>query len=430
MEQVRSFARRTVQAFHKKDGESIRRLFIVDENDPQLADLHEALYTMTNESIRATVEKEMSDEQRHLREMTSNFLMFTIASSLDSSSFVGVYELLAACYRPFLSLYQSPTAQWLTPLLMDFSYALVRWANFADDEIPQARERKISDAASSSHLLKALQILIGDKSSGPVQETKRWALFYVANLAFRVYFKLHSTRFMNTLITNIEMTRVKLVDFPMRDQVTYRYYQGRYHLYNLNLRGANHDLTFAFTNRPAFSQDENENNVTYQNSRLTLIYLTACRLCLGRMPSLELLENFNLSGYFYPLMEAIKLGNLALLDESLSSPDLMNWFANRELYFLLKEKLRVLCWRSLIRRIWLISRQQPGSPPARVDLHGVLSVVLAITKDDSFDMLDIESITASLLDQGYIRGYIHHQRKVLVLSKTNPFPVPFSVRVG
>lgn len=79
----------------------------------------------------------------------------------------------------------------------------------------------------------------------------------------------------------------------------------------------------------------------------------------------------------------------------------------KEIYFLLKEKLRVLCWRSLIRRVWLLGAGQP-----RVDLNLLVNVVQLLTKDTSFDIWDVECITGSLLDQvSFYSSYYICQKK-------------------
>ncbi|ORZ27204.1 hypothetical protein BCR41DRAFT_346492 [Lobosporangium transversale] len=388
---------------------------------------------MSEESVRTVVLKTMGDDNRPLRDLITNYLIFTIASALETSSMVDVYDLISACYRSFLSLYSAADAQWLTPLLMNLSYSLIRWANFADEEQPNAKELKISDAASSSHLSKALHIVIGDKSTNQIENSKRRALYYLANLTFRAYFKLRSTRLIPTVMANISNAGAALSEYPMSEQVTYRYYVGRYHLYQLDLRRAESDLAFAFRNCPDLSHDDEDNNdgnmIAFKNGRLILIYLTACRLCLGRMPSVQLLQEYGLDTYFEPLKKAIKLGDLSLLDQKLMSPELMSWFVEKELFFLLKEKLQVLCWRSLIRKTCLVSRKPTDPPQMRVQLYALLTIVRALTQDDSYDIYDVECITASLLDQGYIKGYIHSRKKILVLGKTNPFPIVYSVGV-
>ncbi|KAF9181251.1 hypothetical protein BGZ50_005619 [Haplosporangium sp. Z 11] len=373
MEKVKSFVREVLQAYNQKDKDAICDLIMLDESNPRLEQLQQALYSMTESSIRVAVEDVSKNEPRSLKDMIINYLNFSIASAVDSSSFVDVYELLSKCYTSFSSLYQAHDAQWLTPLLMNLSYSLVDWAILADKEKPNAKELRISDAAAK-HLSKSFNTVISDKY-------------------------LKSTRLIPTMMSNISVAGVKLSDYPMSQQVTYRYYVGRYHLYQLDLRRAERDLSFAFTNRPNPSLDENENEIIYKNSRLILIYLIACRLCLGRLPSLQLLQVYGLEVYFAPFIKAIKKGDLGTLDRTLAAPDQMAWLVKKEIFFLLKEKLRVLCWRSLICSVTRAS-QVPNQPAVtRIPMQAVLDVVLALTKDDSYDIWDIECITASLLDQ-------------------------------
>ncbi|KAF9924560.1 hypothetical protein FBU30_005507 [Linnemannia zychae] len=227
------------------------------------------------------------------------------------------------------------------------------------------------------------------------------------------------------MIANISKAGVKLEQYPMSQQVTHRYYLGRYALYQLDLRTASKHLDFAFRNcQPPDAYDPLANEITFSNSRLILIYLIAARLCLGIFPTNTLLQEYGLDAFFAPLIRAVQLGDLGKLDQHWTQPEVMQWLVHREIYFLLKEKLQVLCWRSLIRRVWLLYGKQP-----RVYLEQLVGVVQQLTKDPSFDIFDIECIAASLLDQGYIRGYIHSEKKILALSKQNPFPVVSGIEV-
>jgi len=41
----------------------------------------------------------------------------------------------------------------------------------------------------------------------------------------------------------------------------------------------------------------------------------------------------------------------------------------------------------------------------------------------TFDLDEIECILANLIYRGYVRGYLSHTKRVLVLSKRDPFPM-------
>ncbi|KAG0294254.1 hypothetical protein BGZ98_001841, partial [Dissophora globulifera] len=404
MQEVRSFVRDAVSAFNSKDTDGVCNLIMLDEGHDRLEQLQQALYNMTEESIRSTVEAEMKKGPQDVKDFITKYLLFTIASGVETSRMADVYELLVACYLSFLTLFQAQDGGWLTPLLMSLSHSLIGWALFADDEQQQQddnlrqsgkpalkkREPKIREAASQ-HLSKAFSIAANDRSP---EASKKTALFYLANQMLRVYFKA-----MQTLMNNVRNAKVNLAEYPMSEQVTYQYYVGRYHLYQSNLRDAERELAFAFNHRPPLGMDEHENRITYGNTRLILIYLTACRLCLGRLPSYHLLAEYGLDRYFQPLVDAVKTGHLGKLEAAWEDPASMSWFVSREIYLLLKQKLPVLCWRSLIRRTCLASRGPNDPPQMRVDLEALLHVVRKLTGDDTFDIWDVECITASLLDQ-------------------------------
>ncbi|KAF9114422.1 hypothetical protein BGX27_010893 [Mortierella sp. AM989] len=108
----------------------------------------------------------MQDSPRQLKDLITNYLIFTIASGLDTSSMVDVYELLSTCYGKYC-------------------------CSEADQERPKAKELKTSDAFGK-HLSKALNIVISDKSSNELEDSKKMALYYLANLSFRVHFRINT----------------------------------------------------------------------------------------------------------------------------------------------------------------------------------------------------------------------------------------------
>lgn len=68
-----------------------------------------------------------------------------------------------------------------------------------------------------------------------METSKRLGIFHVTNLAFKVYFKLNTTRMCQTFMNNIKTGGVDLKQYPISEQVTYRYYLGRYALYHVKL---------------------------------------------------------------------------------------------------------------------------------------------------------------------------------------------------
>ncbi|KAG0230940.1 hypothetical protein BGW42_000591 [Actinomortierella wolfii] len=448
MDGIRAFLAKVDAVFAARSEGAASALFTVDDGDADLVALEQHLALVSEDQIRRVCANhaEKSDV-RGLADFVANYLIYSKLACDQEADPVDIYGAMSALYGSFLTVFTvTPEAQWLATVLMDFSSSLVYWAIQADYTNPNAKELKVSDVVGK-HFSRALNIVISDKTANPTHASKKKALYNLANQSLRCYFRLHSTRLIPTLISNISKANVDLREYPMSEQVTHRYYLGRYHLYKLDLRRAEQHLAFAFRNCIQSADDYPDparggTTASFRNQRLILIYLTACRLCLGILPKMELLESFGLDAYFAPLVRAVKLGDLRLLKRALSLDDnniasVASWLVQKEIYFLLVEKLTLLCWRSLLRRICLLTTSASGQ--MRVDLRAVLQVIQAMLhsnggggdeeEEEEYDLSDIEAIVVSLLDQGYIRGYIHSLKKILVLGKTNPFPAVHSVEV-
>lgn len=96
----------------------------------------------------------------------------------------------------------------------------------------QGKARKANLAARL--VSKVFNIMLADRS--PIETSKRQGIFHITNLAFKVYFKLDSVRMCQTFISNINSGGLDLDMFPISQQVTYKYYIGRYALYHGRLQ--------------------------------------------------------------------------------------------------------------------------------------------------------------------------------------------------
>lgn len=160
-------------------------------------------------------------------------------------------------------------------------------------------------------------------------------------------------------------------------------------------------------------------------------------------------------------------GNLLLLNEALSKHET---FFIRCGIFLILEKLKIITYRNLFKKVWASSdlrRATWAEGPAKLFLSSVFRylllkthqlpldtflVALKMMKVDDVDVDEVQCILANLIymvsahertrrhgrtregmltrflcSQGHIKGYISHQHQKLVVSKQNPFPPLSSV---
>lgn len=164
-------------------------------------------------------------------------------------------------------------------------------------------------------------------------------------------------------------------------------------------------------------------------------------ILLGIFPHPHLLATFGLSEPFLPLVHAIKAGDRSAFRLHLDSN--MEWFRERHIYLVLRAKGEVLVVRSLFRRAILVARrlwppEKAGQPPTIQFEHLLAAVRLSYRYSaigdlelSTWDIVDMEALCASLIDQGYIQGYLLHSRSCLVVQKgpTLGFPPVATVSV-
>lgn len=67
--------------------------------------------------------------------------------------------------------------------------------------------------------------------SAPLEESRKWAIYYIVNLLFKTYFKLNSASLSRTILTSLTAYEQRgdlppLEAFPKSQRVTFRYYEG------------------------------------------------------------------------------------------------------------------------------------------------------------------------------------------------------------
>ncbi|KAL7308845.1 hypothetical protein PS15m_010989 [Mucor circinelloides] len=324
-----------------------------------------------------------------------------------------VFETFANFYRSLIPVFNGSDTFYMVPVIKSLSTSLVQLAFRVDRMGLQGKARKANSAARL--VSKVFNIMLADRS--PMETSKRQGIFHITNLAFKVYFKLNSVRMCQTFISNINTGGLELDMFPISQQVTYKYYIGRYALYHGRLQHAQSNLMFAFEKCHAHQ---------WHNKRLILHYLIPTRIILGHFPSTQLLEKYQLAPPYVNLINTIRSGNIHGFLQHLET--YFDYFYSHLTYLLLKERGIVLVWRCLLRNVYTL-QQKIGIITTPIlgfeDMSNAF--VLSGKEEQVYDYDDLECILVSLVSQGYIRGYIHHQHQQIVFSKTTPFPPISSV---
>jgi len=157
--------------------------------------------------------------------------------------------------------------------------------------------------------------------------------------------------------------------------------------------------------------------------------LLPLRILKGHLPSAELMKRFPvLDEIFSPFITAIKFGDLKAYDQALDKWETRLLELN---LWLSLEKARELCLRSLFRRMlvfpdyplslltgtcrWVATGKGTRIPIAM--FHSALSISgIEVSKEEA------ECLVANMIYRNFIRGYISHEKQMVVLASTNTFP--------
>ncbi|KAF9939442.1 COP9 signalosome (CSN) subunit [Mortierella alpina] len=322
--------------------------------------------------------------------------------AVQNQDYILAYAEHSNAVSTFLREFQTHT-NWSLEVLYVIMGDLRALAVLTDKQLVERGERpsKLEDCARAIN--KAFTLCITDRTT--LEFSRRWGTYNIIGLLFRTYFKLKSHNLCKNILRAVNAAVLpELEEFPMAHQVTIRYYTGVLSFFNEDFKKAESDLQFAIDHTP---------RKFHHNRRLILHYLIPTRLLHGSLPSDELLEEFpELSGLYKSLAVAVKTGNLQLFDETL------NQGGSRLIglgTYLTVERSRVVAVRMLFKRVYLLtdrSNKQDVSTFQRA-----LAFVGVVIDDD-----EVECMLANMIYKGYIRGYLSHEKKVLVLSAKDPFP--------
>ncbi|CEP13448.1 hypothetical protein [Parasitella parasitica] len=408
MADIRDFATLILDAYTTQDGKLFSELITTDVSAPSVNTLTQALFHTNEKQVKQIMESTLEDTSYALAESMINYM--ELVRYLTSTDIDFVFEKFAMFYKSFTPVFNRADTFFMMPVIKTLSTLLVQLAFRVDKMGLVGKACKANTAARL--VAKVFNIMLADRT--PIETSKQQGILHITNLVFKVYFKLNTVKMCQTFISNIKQSDLDLGLFPIGQQVTYRYYNGRYALYQGRLQHAQNHLMFAF---------EKCHAQQWHNKRLILHYLIPIRIILGHLPTIQLLEKYQLTAPYIDLMKALRSGNIHGYLMHLETH--FQYFYSHFTYLLLRERGLVLLWRCLLYKLFMYKKSEQPNASQTLSFEECIKAFVFSSQDESFDFDDIESIMVSL---GYIRGYIQHQRQYIVLSKTKPFPPISSLR--
>ncbi|KAG0223403.1 COP9 signalosome (CSN) subunit [Actinomortierella wolfii] len=318
------------------------------------------------------------------------------------ANWISAYNNQAAAVNAFLREFSSLTDWALDPL---FTLCRdLRWtADEADRELIASGEKPLKLEDCARILNKAFTSCITDRA--PLRESRKWGTYYMIGLLFRTYFKLKSLNLCKNVLRAVNVAELPdISEFPNAHQVTFRYYTGVLSFYKEEFRKAEDDLQLALTMTP---------KKYHKHRRLILHYLIPVKMMRGILPSKRILKEFpELERIYGPLSRAIKTGNLRIFDEGLTAEsDILIAVGT----YLAVERCRIVAMRQLFKKVFLLLGKESR---ITFDQFGLALKFSGVDVDED----EVECYLANMIAKDYMKGYISHERRTVVLSKTLPFP--------
>lgn len=253
---------------------------------------------------------------------------------------------------------------------------------------------KLEDAARQINRIFGL--CLSDRA--PLHESRKWGIYYIANLLFKTYFRVNSISLSKNILRSISAAvsdMPPLEAFPKAHQVTFNYYVGVIYFLDENYIKAEEQLTAAYNQALATSKG---------NIQLILTYLIPTRLLTSHvLPTESLLAPYpSLQRLFRPLSLCIKRGDLAGFDAALQAGE--DEFVKRRIYLTL-ERGRDVCLRNLFRKVYISGGFEPpkdgqaNNEPVRRSRVPVaeFGAALRLAGEKEIDGDEIECLIANLV---------------------------------
>lgn len=182
--------------------------------------------------------------------------------------------------------------------------------------------------------------------SNPIEDSRKWALYYIATLLFKTYFRLNSISLSKNILRSLKAAgkdMPPLSAFPKSHQVTFKYYNGVIAFLDEDYAAAEGFLSEAY----AMCDPRAEKNLA-----LILTYLIPTRmLTTHRLPTSRILQQSSaLDRLFTPLCSAIKRADLRAFNFALEQGE--DEFVKRRIYLTL-ERGRDIILRNLFRKVFV-----------------------------------------------------------------------------
>ncbi|KAK9454387.1 hypothetical protein V1511DRAFT_501868 [Dipodascopsis uninucleata] len=262
---------------------------------------------------------------------------------------------------------------------------------------------------ASRTINRSFTICLNDRNQN-MAKSRKWGVYFEMYLLFKIYFKLGTISLANSLLRALKASSTDmppLSDYPKSHIVAFQYYSGVLNFLEENYEQAEEKLQSAL---------DLCHKHALKNQELILMYLLpTCCLLHRKFPNKAIFVRFpRLEIIYNEIFLATRRGDLRSFEAALAARE--HIFVTRRIYLtMLKIRSKIVRPR-LFQQVYL-ALDKSTRIPISAFRQGLQFV--GIDVDDE----QIECWAAVMIYQGNMKGYISRERKIVVLSNTDPFPL-------
>lgn len=258
---------------------------------------------------------------------------------------------------------------------------------------------------------------------------KHEILLYIVNKLNNIYFRIESPQLCSNIFNNFRPKSVAhFTQYPVKEQIEYRYLLGRYYLMNNRITNAFVQLNAAYHQISIVSHRVHSDYMPQlrRNMIRVLTYLIPTGLMMGKLPRFELVKSLDreMAEKYAQLARHVRAGSIKGLNIWLRDHE--SELRERDLLLLLLEKLPMVTYRFLIRAVVesFVTAQDSGRLPYNV-VETAMQVSIGHQQEELsiYDTIhraqNLENVLVTLINLGFLRGNCFPLLKTCVVKKTH-----------
>ncbi|OMJ79888.1 hypothetical protein SteCoe_19972 [Stentor coeruleus] len=345
-----------------------------------------------NQALRIEVEKILTNDFQ-VTDGDSELWVNFLSEHLDAKSRKHqIFRHMNQAYQAFVKIYKEDDEGYkYYPLIKDYSSRLLKEGTKASN---------IKEVINSYRIL-----LSACQCHKPLPYSQVLGLIFAINISCKACFRLNNLQQLTSLlrIINNENSKFpKLNKYPMAQQVEFKFYEGKFYLYENNLDMAYESLVYAF---------EKSYKDSLRNKKVILKYLIPLRILHGKYPTRELLDKYELQEYIR-VIDAIKNGQVKDMEKILEINQ-VKYIRNGVL--LVMDLIKLLCYRNFFRRVYKIVKRN-------ILTFEVIKRALIVAGVQDVDDCRVFAIFNGLICYKWMRGQVNMMTKTVVFREQNTFP--------